>query len=66
MGGAGLPKGMVLPDIPGGQGEGPELKKTAGDYIKENVYAATSGNFFHPALICCRMAMPDHVLFGAD
>lgn len=66
--GAGLPKGMVLPDIPGGPSaaSGPELKKTAGEYIKENFYAATSGNFFHPALICCYMAMPDHVLFGVD
>ncbi len=44
----------------------PVLKKTAGDYIKENFYAATSGNFYDPALICCYMAMPDHVLFGVD
>lgn len=35
-------------------------------YVKENFYVATSGNFFHPALICSYMAMPEHVLFGAD
>ncbi len=66
--GATPPKGMTLPNMPGGlsTSSGPVLKKTAGDYIRENFFAATSGNFFHPALICSYMAMPDHVLFGVD
>jgi 5-carboxyvanillate decarboxylase len=71
--------GNAAPSIPVGSASGtspgpaiadnsasPVLKKTAGDYIKENFYAATSGNFYDPALICCYMAMPDHVLFGVD
>jgi 2,3-dihydroxybenzoate decarboxylase len=62
--GAGMPQGMALPDMPGAGG--PTLKKTAGDYIRENFYAVTSGNFYNPALICCYMAMPEHVLFGVD
>lgn len=68
--GAGFPAGAA-PSIPGGPAgmdvsSQPVLKKSSGDYIKENFYAATSGNFFDPALICCYMAMPDHVLFGVD
>ena len=70
-GGAGVPGGAGPPDIPGGPdglgvSSGPVLKKQAGEYVKENFYAATSGNFFHPALICSYMAMPDNVLFGVD
>jgi 2,3-dihydroxybenzoate decarboxylase len=59
QGGPGGPMGL-------GASGGPQLKKQVGDYIKENFYAATSGNFFHPALICSYMAMPENVLFGVD
>jgi 5-carboxyvanillate decarboxylase len=80
--GSGMSGGAALAMMPGNAAPGatgsspgpaiadnsssPVLKKTAGDYIKENFYAATSGNFYDPALICCYMAMPDHVLFGVD
>jgi 5-carboxyvanillate decarboxylase len=47
----------------GGRG----LKKTSEEYIKQNFYAATSGNFWLAALMCCYYGMgADRILFGVD
>ena len=47
----------------GGQG----LKKTAADYIKQNFFAVTSGNFYLPSLMCCHYAAgAGRILFGVD
>jgi 5-carboxyvanillate decarboxylase len=47
----------------GGRG----LKKSTEDYIKQNFYACTSGNFWPAALMCCYYGMgPDRILFGVD
>lgn len=58
--GAGL---AFWPGRMGGRG----LKKTAADYIRQNFYAATSGNFWLAALMCCYYGMgADRILFAVD
>lgn len=58
--GAGL---AFWPGRMGGRG----LKKKAEDYIRQNFYAATSGNFWLAALMCCYYGMgADRVLFAVD
>ncbi len=43
------------------------FKKPLGDYLRENVYITTSGNFFTPALVNCITVMgPDRVMFSTD
>ena len=63
--GAGLPFwAKRLDDRAGGR---LGLKKKPSEYIKENFYVATSGNCYHPALMCCLQAVgADHILFAVD
>jgi predicted TIM-barrel fold metal-dependent hydrolase len=43
------------------------LKKTALDYIKENLVVTTSGNWYEPAFVCTLMALGvDNILFAVD
>ena len=43
------------------------LKKKPEEYVRRNFYAATSGNFYLPALMCCHYAMgADRILFAVD
>lgn len=58
--GAGL---AFWPGRMGGRG----LKKSAADYLRQNFYAATSGNFWLAALMCCYYGMgADRILFAVD
>jgi 2,3-dihydroxybenzoate decarboxylase len=58
--------GAGLPFWPGRMG-GRGLKKPAEEYIKQNFYAATSGNFYLPSLMCCYYATgADRILFAVD
>ncbi|MFA5880417.1 MAG: amidohydrolase family protein, partial [Candidatus Margulisiibacteriota bacterium] len=44
-----------------------KLKKSAAEYIKENLYVTTSGNFSIPSLLCAIGTIGiDHVLFSVD
>ncbi len=44
-----------------------KLKKSAAEYIKENLYVTTSGNFSTPSLLCAVATLGiDHVLFSVD
>ena len=62
--GAGLafyPKRMSSAGGRGGSKKAPE------EYIKQNFYAATSGNFWLASLMCCYYGMgADRILFGVD
>jgi len=52
---------------PGRMTGGRGLKKTAADYLKQNFFAVTSGNFYLPSLMCCYYATgADRILFGVD
>ncbi|MBN1625399.1 MAG: amidohydrolase [Deltaproteobacteria bacterium] len=52
---------------PGRMTGGRGMKKTAADYIKQNFFAVTSGNFYLPSLMCCYYATgADRILFGVD
>ncbi|MFC1901980.1 amidohydrolase family protein [Chloroflexota bacterium] len=43
------------------------LKKTPGQYFKENFYVTTSGMFSQPVLqLCCEVLGPDRILFAVD
>jgi predicted TIM-barrel fold metal-dependent hydrolase len=43
------------------------LKKTAGQYLRENIVVTTSGNFYTPAFLCTVMALGiDNVIFSVD
>jgi predicted TIM-barrel fold metal-dependent hydrolase len=43
------------------------LFKSPEEYIKQNFYAATSGNFWLASLMCCYYGMgADRILFGVD
>jgi predicted TIM-barrel fold metal-dependent hydrolase len=45
----------------------PSLKKKPSDYIKENVYITTSGNYFEPAFMCAFQAVgPNRIFLGTD
>jgi len=44
-----------------------KIKKSPGQYIRDNFYASTSGNFWHPALLCAYSALgADKILFAVD
>jgi len=48
-------------------GGGRGSKKAPEEYIKQNFYAATSGNFWAAAFMCCYYGMgADRILFGVD
>ncbi len=43
------------------------LKRTPLDYIRDNLYVTTSGNWYEPAFVCTLMAMgADSILFAID
>ncbi|HXS41682.1 MAG TPA: amidohydrolase family protein [Stellaceae bacterium] len=43
------------------------LKKTALDYIKDNLVVTTSGNWYEPAFVCTLLALGiDNILFAVD
>ncbi len=43
------------------------LKKTPLDYIRDNLYVTTSGNWYEPAFVCTLLAMgADNILFAID
>jgi predicted TIM-barrel fold metal-dependent hydrolase len=43
------------------------LKKTPLDYIRDNLYVTTSGNWYEPAFVCTLLAMgADSILFAID
>ena len=43
------------------------LKKTALEYMRDNVWVTTSGNWYEPAFVCTMMAMGvDKILFAID
>jgi predicted TIM-barrel fold metal-dependent hydrolase len=45
----------------------PNVKRKLSDYIKENFYVTTSGNFFMPAFMCAYMALgADRIMFAVD
>ncbi len=45
----------------------PNIKKKISQYIKENFYITTSGNFYLPAFICAHMGMgADRIMFAVD
>ncbi len=45
----------------------PALKKRPSDYLKNNMFVTTSGNYLQPAFICTKDAMGiDRVLLGTD
>jgi predicted TIM-barrel fold metal-dependent hydrolase len=59
--------GAGLAFWPGRMSGGRGLKKRPEQYIKENFYAVTSGNFYLPALMCWHYATgADRILFGVD
>ncbi len=44
-----------------------KIKKKPGQYIKENFYATTSGNFYHPSLVCAVSSLGvDRIMFAVD
>jgi 5-carboxyvanillate decarboxylase len=44
-----------------------KLKKSPGDYFKENFYVTTSGMFWQPPLMCAYLALgADRILFAVD
>jgi predicted TIM-barrel fold metal-dependent hydrolase len=45
----------------------PKLERKPSDYIKNNVFVTTSGNYYKPAFSCTYEAMgPDRILLGTD
>lgn len=45
----------------------PELKKKPSDYLKENMFVTTSGNYLEPAFMCTKEAMGiERILLGTD
>jgi predicted TIM-barrel fold metal-dependent hydrolase len=45
----------------------PKLVKKPGEYLKENVFVATSGNCFKPAFMCTYEALGvENILLGTD
>jgi len=48
-------------------GSGGKLNKLPSEYLKENFYFTTSGNFSPPAMACTLSVMgPDRVMFSVD
>ena len=47
--------------------ERPKLSKKPSEYLKNNVFVTTSGNYFEPAFLCTRDALGiDRILLGTD
>lgn len=45
----------------------PRLKRTPGEYLRENVYVTNSGVAWAPAIMLCHQVMgPDHTLYAMD
>jgi 5-carboxyvanillate decarboxylase len=45
----------------------PKIKKKISQYIKENFYVSTSGNFYLPAFMCAYMGLgADRIMFAVD
>ena len=45
----------------------PKLERKPSEYLKENVFVTTSGNYFEPAFMCTYQAMGiDRILLGTD
>jgi 2,3-dihydroxybenzoate decarboxylase len=45
----------------------PKLKRTPGEYLRENVYVTNSGVAWAPAIMLCHQVMgPDHTLYAMD
>ncbi len=45
----------------------PKVAKKLSQYVKENFYVTTSGNFFLPAFLCAYMALgADRIMFAVD
>jgi len=54
----------VRPFDPSGR---PKLAKKPSEYLKNNVFVTTSGNYYEPAFVCTREALGiDHILLGTD
>jgi predicted TIM-barrel fold metal-dependent hydrolase len=59
--------GAGLAFFPKRMSAGRSLKKASEEYIKQNFYSATSGNFWLASLMCCYYGMgADRILFGVD
>ena len=44
-----------------------KLKRTPGEYLRENVYVTNSGVAWAPAIMLCHQVMgPDHTLYAMD
>ncbi len=44
-----------------------KLKRTPGEYLRENVYVTNSGVAWEPAIMLCHKVMgPDHTLYAMD
>ena len=44
-----------------------KLRRTPGDYLRENVYVTNSGVAWEPAIMLCHQVMgPDHMLYAMD
>ena len=57
----------VRPHFKADPGFLPELKKKPSDYLKENMFVTTSGNYLEPAFMCTKEALGiDRVLLGTD
>ncbi len=54
----------VRPSDPAGR---PPLEKKPSEYLKNNVFVTTSGNFYEPAFVCSYQAMGmDRIFLGTD
>ncbi|MFH1488968.1 MAG: amidohydrolase family protein [Pseudomonadota bacterium] len=58
---------FVRPHFKADPGFLPVLKKRPSDYLKENMFVTTSGNYLKPAFLCTKDALGiDRVLLGTD
>ena len=57
----------VKPHFKTDPGALPQLKKRPSEYLKNNVFVTTSGNYFEPAFMCTYQALGiDRILLGTD
>jgi len=57
----------VRPHFKADPGALPQLKKRPSEYLKNNVFVTTSGNYFEPAFMCTYQALGiDRILLGTD
>ena len=57
----------VRPHFKSDPGNVPELKRKPSDYLKENMFMTTSGNYLEPAFMCAKAAMGvERILLGTD